>query len=645
MVAIISYHLPMQNEIPYGKWPSPMGEEVIALQKKSYQYLQTAGEKIFWVENRPEEKGRCVLLCFDGKSVKEALPKHCNVRSRVNEYGGGAFLAVEEAIFFTDQSDQKVYVYTKGELNSLPIEKDCRYADFAFDETRNLLYAVCEDLSYEEPVHSIVKIDVSGRQGPQVVASGHDFYGSIVLSEDRKEIAFISWDHPNMPWDGNQLWLHPILRDGDLSNGIIVEEGASSFQPRFDANNHLFYASDKTGYWNLIRFNGTKRLELHPKNAEFGLPQWVFGQSVYDFVQFGDKKQLITTFIEQGEEKLGLLSLDDFSFHIYNLPFRSFHFVATSGRNCFFIGATDYEPASIIALDSQTGKWEKIASSWKNPFDPSVISVGQKITFSTEDGDTAHAIFYPPCHPKYIGPDSERPPLIVKSHGGPTAMSGKGLNLEIQYWTSRGFAFADVNYRGSTGYGKAYRDKLKGQWGIVDVNDVCSCARYLAKEGLVDKDRCVIRGSSAGGYTVLAALCFRDVFAGGSSYYGVSDLNDLVKETHKFEAHYLDQLIGPYESSKDLYNERSPIHHLQHFKSPILLLQGGKDKVVPPGQAEKIYHALKEKGLAHLILYKEESHGFRIKENLMDALHCEHLFYLQLFQLDQKATIPSYTEK
>lgn len=622
----------------YGSWKSSISTEQVAGEVLSLGFPFIDDQNIFWLESRPKEKGRSVLMTLTKSgNKKEVLSKECNVRSKVHEYGGGSYFVHKENIFFVNAKDQRIY-WLKGSSNPRPItpQGPFRYANGVFDERRNFLYYVREEHTENEVLHTLVKIDLNDPEKQDVIASGYDFYSNPVISPNGEYLAYICWNNPHMPWDESKLLLHEIKSDGSLHTGICVAGGVneSIFQPRFAPDNALFFVSDKSGFGNLYRYQNDKVFCMLPMEADFGQPAWLFGFSTYDFVVDADHYDIVCTYTEKGVCKLAFLSLKDLDLKTIDLPFTSFEYIHAEKNKVVFLVGSKKEPKSIVLLDLGDFQFEIIKRSQEDLLDPKIISIGQEVAFPSEEGLEAYGIFYPPLNPQYIGKESERPPLIVKCHGGPTMHVPNIFNMEVQFWTSRGFGYLIVNYGGSTGYGREYRQRLNGNWGVVDVNDCCSGALHLAHLGLVDRERMVIKGSSAGGYTALASLCFRDVFSAGVSYYGIADLEKLQETTHKFEAYYNDSLLGPYPESQKLYRERSPIHSVQNIKKPVLLFQGLDDKVVPPSQAEKMFKALKKQDIpTALITFEGEGHGFRKSENMQKALEEELHFYSEIFDI------------
>jgi dipeptidyl aminopeptidase/acylaminoacyl peptidase len=588
----------------------------------------------YWMESRPGEDGRNVIVCrtADG-SMEDVTPPPFNARTRVHEYGGGDFSVHDDTVYFSNFADQRVYrVPPGGEPEPLTPETGRRFADMVVDTARNRLIAVREDHAGSDPVNEIVGVDLEDG-GETVLATGHDFYSSPRLSPDGSRLAWLTWNHPNMPWDGTELVVGDVAAEGRLEDVGRVAGGPdeSIFQPEWSPDGTLHFVSDRSGWWNLYRLSAGNVEPLCEKKAEFGAPQWMFGMSTYAFLSPG---RIVCSYNERGSSHLALLDTQSGDLEPIQTPYSSIAFVradvATS--NVVFRGSSATEPACIVSLDLSTGEKEVLRSSDEIEIDSGYLSVPETIEFPTENDRTAYAFFYPPHNQDYAAPEGEHPPLLVMSHGGPTAATSTALDLGIQYWTSRGIAVLDVNYGGSTGYGREYRRRLDGAWGVVDVEDCANGALYLAERGLVDGGRLMITGGSAGGYTTLCALAFTDTFAAGASHFGVSDLEELAKETHKFESRYLDRLIGSYPERADLYRERSPIHQAQKLSCPVIFFQGLEDEVVPKEQAETMFAALREKGLPVAYLpFEGEQHGFRRAENIRRALDGELYFYSRVF--------------
>ncbi len=484
----------------------------------------------------------------------------------------------------------------------------------------------------QQPTNFLASLDLKGEAEAKVISSGNDFYSSPRLSSDGSLLAWLTWNHPNMPWDGTELWQGEVKKDGTLGQAerIAGGIGESIYQPEFSPAGILHFISDRTGWWNLYRLVDGHIDTLCELEAEFGRPQWLLGTSTYAFESEG---AIICSYTQGGAWHLATLDLDTLKLETIETPYTEiqWHLRAAPGRVVFGAGSP-IQPLSIVQLALETGELEILRRSSNVAVEQDYISIPESLEFPTEQGLKAHAMYYRPKSRDFVGPPTERPPLLVMSHGGPTSAAHNSLDFVIQYWTSRGFAVLNVNYGGSTGYGRAYRDRLKGQWGVVDVNDCANGARYLSEVGEVDNKRLVIRGGSAGGYTTLCALTFRDVFRAGASYFGVSDLEALAKETHKFESRYLDGLIGPYPEERDLYRERSPIHHTDRLSCPIIFFQGLEDEVVPPSQAELMVQSLRSKGLpVAYIAFEGEQHGFRRAENIKRALDAELYFYSRIF--------------
>jgi len=624
---------------PYGSWRSPISSALIARETIRLAQLHLDGEDLYWVEVRPSEGGRYVIVRHRPDGVTEdATPPGFNARTRVHEYGGGAYSVSGGTVFFTHFDDQRLYRQDPGAA-PVPISPDAggstfRYADLVVDQSRGRVICVQEDhtASDREALNSLVAIATQG--GPiATLAQGSDFYASPRLSADGSRLAWLSWDHPNLPWDGTTLWVAGVAADGSLTQVRQVAGGPSEsiFQPEWSPGGVLHFMSDRTGWWNPYRWRpGDGSVEaLCAMEAEFGRPQWVFGMSVYGFA---DEERLVCVVQERAVDRLVLLDVARRTLEPLPMPRTEMSSLRVGRGRVFVIGGGPTEEPSVAALDLSDGGLEVLRRSTETEFDEGYLSEPRAIEFAVREGATAHALYYRPHNRDFRGPEGELPPLLVKSHGGPTASSGTTLDPEIQFWTSRGIAVVDVNYGGSTGFGRAYRRRLEGAWGVVDVADCVAAAEHLVARGEVDPARLAIDGGSAGGYTTLCALTFTDVFAAGASFFGIGDLETFVRDTHKFESRYLDRLVGPYPESAALYRERSPLHHVERLSCPVILLQGLEDRIVPPNQAETMVAALREKGepVAYLA-FEGEQHGFRRAENIQRALDAELYFYSRIF--------------
>jgi dipeptidyl aminopeptidase/acylaminoacyl peptidase len=620
----------------YGSWKSPITSEFVSSGSIGLDgQVEIDGDDIYWLEMRPTEAGRYVVVrrSQDGRT-SDVTPKSFNVRTRVHEYGGGAYRVNRGVVYFSNFVDQRFYRQVPG-FTPEPItpEGSIRYADSVVDKKQERIICVCQDHTNndKEPENYLAAIDIRGRKAVQKLVSGNDFYSSPQVHPDGSQLAWLTWNHPNMPWDYTELWVGKIEEDGAISDPTRIAGGSdeSICQPRYSSDGTLYFISERTGWWNLYRCKDEIIEPLCEMEAEFGAPHWVFGQSNYGFASI---QQLICIYFKNGVSHLASLDTGTLKCEIIDTPYTSFSSIKAASGYVVLLAGSSTEALAIIRLELATGKTEVLRRSNEIIVESEYLSQPEAIDFPTEEGLTAHTLYYRPKNSDFAGPDDERPPLIVVSHGGPTGATSSVLNLAIQYWTSRGFAIADVNYGGSTGYGKEYRQRLDGQWGIVDVDDCVNCARYLIERGEVNEERTAIHGGSAGGYTTLAALTFRDVFKAGASYYGISDLEALVKDTHKFESRYLDRIVGPYPTRRDLYLERSPIYYVERLSCPIIFFQGDEDKVVPPDQAEVMVNALRQKGIpVAYILFQGEQHGFRKAENIKQALDAELYFYSRIF--------------
>ena len=627
--------MPNPERAAFGTWKSPVTAELIAGATIRLGQIGLRRNEIFWSEGRPQEQGRNVLVLRapDG-ALRDLNPVPFNVRTRAHEYGGGAFSMLADGLVFCHYDDQQIYrIAAAGAApQALTHDPEQRYADAIADPARGRLIAVREDHRESDiaAVSTLVGIGLDSGD-VQVLASGHDFYSNPRLSPDGRQLAWLCWDHPQMPWDGTDLWLADVAPDGKLANPHLLAGGAeeSIFQPEWSPSGELHFASDRSGWWNLYRVRAGATQALCPMAAEFGQPQWAFGMSCYGFDARG---RIVCALVEAGVSRLAVLDPESGRLDPVATPFCTIQELQVGADFAVFIGGRADQADAIVRLDLQSGAHQLLRSaSSATPFDE-CLSVAEAISFPTEGGLQAHAFFYAPANRGFRGPEGERPPLIVTTHGGPTGSTNAAFKWSVQFWTSRGFAVVDVNYAGSAGYGRAYRERLAGLWGVVDVDDAVNAARYLVARGDVNPERILIRGASAGGYTTLCALTFRAFFKAGASHYGIGDLEALVRDTHKFESRYLDRLIGAYPAEQAKYRARSPVHHTDRLSSPMILLQGAEDKAVPPSQAEAMVEAVRAKGLpVAYLLFEHEQHGFRRAATIRRALEAELYFYGRVF--------------
>jgi dipeptidyl aminopeptidase/acylaminoacyl peptidase len=627
---------------PYGAWRSPISAELVAAGGVSLDEVRVAGGTVHWIEGRPLEGGRQVVCRAAPGGPVDVIPEGFNARTKVHEYGGGAYTLAGDTLFFSNFRDQRLYRLDPGGGPPRPITPEppapgaARYADAHPTPDGRRLICVRERHEAGEVHNELVAVPADGSGPPVALAAGRDFYASPRLSPDGRRLAWLEWDHPNMPWDGTELRLAELAGDTLAGDPVTVAGGPSEsvFQPDWSPDGVLHLVSDRTGWWNLYRVGaGDGDLEaLYPAEEEFGHPQWVFGLATYAFLPGGH----IACIHGRGPlQRLGILDADG-TLTDLDLPFTAFPpQLRAAGDRLACLAGSPTDARAVVLIDPAGGGVEVLRSSEDRELDPGYLSVPEPIEFPTEGGRTAHALYYPPANRDFRGPAGERPPLLVASHGGPTSGVVSDLRVGFQYFTSRGVAVVDVDYGGSTGYGRAYRQRLDGRWGIVDVDDCVAAARHLADRGDVDPVRLAIRGGSAGGYTTLCALTFRDDFAAGASYYGVADAAALAKETHKFESRYLDRLIGPWPEAEALYRERSPIHFTDRLSCPVILFQGLEDEVVPPDQAEMMVAALDAKGIPYAYLpFPGEQHGFRQAAHIRRALEAELYFYSRVFGFD-----------
>jgi dipeptidyl aminopeptidase/acylaminoacyl peptidase len=630
------------KQSPYGTWPSALSATDLAQGAITVSYPQVAGGATCWLESRPAQGGRYVVVTTTQNGVVEELtPPGFNVRTRVHEYGGLPYVLTRSGLYFCNFSDQRLYRQLSGAAPVPLTPEDYRYADFEADRSGARLYCVREDhTGGGEPRNAIVVLDTAGGDAGTVLFGGSDFVAYPRVSPDGRRIAWIAWNHPDMPWDATTLYV-ANLEGGGLSQVRAIAGGPreSVLEPRWDADGALYYLSDRSGWSNLYRFRDGRSEPVFTTEAEVASPLWTLGQSSYTLT--GDGRAVVR-YSTRAVDQLGVLHLNSGELTSLDLPYVSFSGLQLLSRNAVIaIAASATEEGAVVQVALDGGGHRVLRAPSEVKLETAAISLAEDVEFPTEGGVSAHAFYYAPKHPELRGTEGEKPPLIVKVHGGPTSHAKAELNLATQYWTSRGFAVVDVNYGGSSGFGRAYRERLNGAWGVVDVADAVAAVRYLVETGRVDGSRATIRGGSAGGFTVLACLAFHDVFRAGANYYGVSDLEALAHDTHKFESRYLDRLVAPLPQGRAIYEARAPIRHLEGFKAPLITFQGAEDKVVPPSQSRAIVAALKQRGVSvAYIEFEGEQHGFRKAESLVRSLESELAFYAQVFGFKPAGDLP-----
>jgi len=619
---------------PYGSWVSPVTLDSLVKKGVGLSDICVDKDIIYWSELRPDEKGRGAIVKYENKNIKDVIGKSYNARSLVHEYGGKSYTAVNGCIYFINFKDQNIY---KVENDKQPVcltKGNGRYIDLVISEKNSKLFAVKERKEKDETINEIIVLDLLTKE-EKIVAFGHDFFSSIAISPDEKKLAYVYWDHPNMPWDNTFLIEVDIDDSGSVLNDrqIAGEKNESICEVEYSLDGSLYFVSDRNGFWNIYRRGNSSLENICLMDAEFAFPHWVFGMRFYSFVKDGDSYYIVAAFEENGIYKLIKINPFTKDYTIIPTEYTQIEYLSCcSDQKIVFIGSSFDKFDEVVILDLKNNKKEIIKKSKDFSLDKEYISTPEQIKFLSSDGEYSYAYYYPPKNKDYKGLKDELPLLIVQSHGGPTSNASTALNLKVQFWTSRGFGFLDVDYAGSSGYGRAYRKRLNDKWGIIDIDDCVLATKYLCDKKMVDKDRLIIRGGSAGGYTTMAALTFRDVFKAGASYYGVSDLEALAKDTHKFEMRYLDGLVGKYPDKKDIYFQRSPINFTKDLSCPIIFLQGEDDKIVPPDQSKKMYDILVKKGIpTEYLLFEKEAHGFRKAENIKKSLQSELCFYSKIF--------------
>jgi dienelactone hydrolase len=640
----------MPVRAPYGTWSSRVSAADVARSARRPGDVAVDGLDVYVGESRPEEGGRSTLvrIVLEGadpqENAVEFLPREISVQSRVHEYGGGAFAVRGGVLALSNDGDQALYLFGPGQyarrLSPRSNSLVRRFAEPVIDDEHERVLAICEEHTRpesasearREPTNCIVSLGYGSRAGRfELLLNGQDFYSSLRLSPDGKRLAWLSWRHPHMPWDETELWVVELDARGwpRAPERIAGGSGESVVQPEWDRQGGLVFISDKSGYWNLYRWQAGDTVPLCPRRADFAAPQWAFGMSTYCWLPSGD---LLCTYSENGHWHLARLLRDAGRLERIEAPYTEYSELRSAAQGAVFLCASARQGLRLVHFAEEENRFTELRRFSEDAFEPNLLSQPEPIEFASAGGHTAHGMYYAPANPEFEGPPGERPPLLVRVHGGPTSQASTALNLRTQFWTSRGFAVLDVNYRGSSGYGRAYRDALKGQWGVADIEDCIAGAMFLVQRGLADSRRLCISGGSAGGYTALAALTFHDVFTAGAVYYGISDLRALARETHKFEARYLDSLIGPYESARERYEARSPLTHVWRLKHPVVFFHGLEDKVTPPNQASEIVQNLRRRGIpVGFLEFAGEGHGFRQAETIRRTLEAELYFYGRVF--------------
>jgi dipeptidyl aminopeptidase/acylaminoacyl peptidase len=644
---------------PYGSWASPLSAEALAAGGIYFGDLRSAHGELYWTENVPAAAGAIALFGLKKGVAAPVTPAGANVRTRVHEYGGAPFIVAGDTIYYSQFSDQRLYALKAGGSAAPVTPPNYRYADCIAQPGTGgagsngvgsggaaVAALICVREDHTDPAHvrnTLVRLTLPVAGAGEVLFEGTDFVSYPRLSPDGRRLAFISWNHPNMPWDGTELHVADLTPQGLKAPKLVAGGAAESvLEPQWDRDGTLYFISDRSGFWNLYAQRDDGVHAVWAQAAEFAGPLWTFGQSNY--VLLGDGRAVLR-FGERGVDRLAVVDLKAGTARVLDLPYVEFsHLTPIDAGHIAAIAEASTSPQSIISIDLATPTATTLRSAGSSPLSPEAVSVAKAIDFPSAQGRTAHAFYYPPANPRYRGTPGTLPPLLALVHGGPTGLASPALRLGVQFWTSRGFAVVDVNYGGSSGYGRAYRQELNGNWGVVDAEDVIAAVRFLVASKRADPARTAISGGSAGGYTVLVALSTSDVFRAGADFFGVSDMTALARDTHKFESRYLDSLIGPLPQSQAIYDSRSPLNHLDGFKVPLIVQQGADDPIVPPNQSERIVEALRARHVpVAYVLYPGESHGFRKPETIIHSLKAELSFFGQVFGFKPADQLPPLT--
>ncbi|HZT97695.1 MAG TPA: prolyl oligopeptidase family serine peptidase [Chloroflexota bacterium] len=618
---------------PPGYWPSPISPEMVAEGGRSFGDLQVDGEDIYWSEGRPLEEGRYVIVRYRDGHIEDVLAPPWSARTFVHEYGGGAFTVHRGTIIFSNGGDGGLYRLDPGAREPAPIcaIEGLRFADMAVDANRGRVIAVIEDHRGTEVRNFIGAVPLAGGE-PTTLLEGNDFYSNPRLSPRGDQLAWITFNVPNMPWDDTMLYRSSLDEAGMPEEPVLVAggEGESVMTPLWDGAADLNFISDRTNWWGIYTERNGDQVPRLVTEAECALPAWIFGRASYCFLDDG---RLVAGVGKDGVWRLAVVESDG-TIRFLTLPFTEIGALACRGSEAVMLTAGPTYADSVVLTDVDRNGFTILQSAVDVAVDTDYISAGEPVTFASGT-ESAHALYYPPRNGQEALAPGALPPLVAHAHGGPTSAASNGLDLRVQFWTSRGFAFLDVDYRGSTGYGRRYRQALYGNWGVVDIEDTLNAARHLADRGLVDGRHMFVTGGSAGGYVALMAVCGHDVFAGCTSYFGVTDLVPFAGDTHKFEAHYTDLLLGPLPECESVYRERSPVQLVDGIDVPVLLLQGLDDHVVPPSQAEEMRDALIRRGIpCEYIPFEGEGHGFRRAGSIIASYKAELDFYRRIISGD-----------
>ncbi|AQS37198.1 dipeptidyl aminopeptidase/acylaminoacyl peptidase [Shewanella psychrophila] len=627
---------------PYGSWISPITAEDVYGLSDDFGELQSVNGALYFVQTDSAAAGRVgIKRLEDDTTITTAVTSQFDVRSRVHEYGGSPFLGIGKSIFVSKAEDQLLYRIAPNQ-EPVPLTlSGTRHADCVSYSKGSRIICVREDhRNSEEPTSSLVALNLNFAGEGETLIEGDDFYSSPRVSPDMKTLAWIAWQHPNMPWDNTELWIGDLDPKGGVHNPkrLLSDKHGSITQVLFSPSGQLYFVADFDNWWNLYRINSAGKLEqVLDKDAEFAVPDWKLGNHNY---AFESDNTIIASYSDKGQASLIRIFLDTGITESIAVDFGEISQVVKGESGIYFVGNKVTPEKGIYRVN---GRGTDLIYSPKVPvIDPRYISRAESISFNSNDGETIYGYFYGPKNPDYIAPNDMRPPLIVMLHSGPTAKASLAFRRDIQFWTSRGFAVLDLNYRGSSGFGRAYRQSLYGKWGIADVEDAVRAAGYLVNKGWVDGTKLVMRGSSAGGLTVLSALAFYDTFKAGVSYAGISDMEVLSRDAHKFESSYLELLVGKNSVENNVYRERSPLHHLDGVKEPLLLIQGGDDPVVLAKQSTKVFNELKRRGIPTAYLeFEGEGHNLRDPENKMTAIEAELYFYGKVFGFTPAGHIPT----